>query len=270
MPPPFHAPRPISIPARSRPILRAASRSRPRARIPSEPRILRAILKVKSHPRWRSSASRAARSPRRAPRGRSCIAERIEDPALPTVLGYGHGDVIRGLDAGWHAGPVALDADREGRPLLRARRGRQQGPAHDQYRRAGGGARRARQARLQRQMADRDGRGNRLARPARAVRRAQGAARGRRAGRLGRAAPHRRPPDDLARHARRLPDRPLDRCARGRASFGQLGRAALEPGDPARARALDHHGADRADPHSRMGAGAAFRTRCGARSPTAR
>src|SRR2546421_12328717 len=31
-------------------------------------------------------------------------AERIEDPALPTVLGYGHGDVIRGLDASWQAG----------------------------------------------------------------------------------------------------------------------------------------------------------------------
>jgi acetylornithine deacetylase/succinyl-diaminopimelate desuccinylase-like protein len=27
-------------------------------------------------------------------------AERIENPALPTILGYGHGDVIRGLDAG--------------------------------------------------------------------------------------------------------------------------------------------------------------------------
>ncbi|MEF2553484.1 M20 family metallopeptidase [Aurantimonas sp. A2-1-M11] len=32
------------------------------------------------------------------------IAERIEDPALPTVLGYGHGDVIRGLDAEWDEG----------------------------------------------------------------------------------------------------------------------------------------------------------------------
>ncbi|HYF55896.1 MAG TPA: M20 family metallopeptidase [Salinarimonas sp.] len=32
------------------------------------------------------------------------IAERIEDPSLPTVLGYGHGDVIRGLDAGWDEG----------------------------------------------------------------------------------------------------------------------------------------------------------------------
>ena len=32
------------------------------------------------------------------------IASQIEDPALPTVLSYGHGDVIRGLDAQWKAG----------------------------------------------------------------------------------------------------------------------------------------------------------------------
>src|SRR5919112_6486465 len=32
------------------------------------------------------------------------FAERQEDPALPTVLGYGHGDVIRGLDDGWSEG----------------------------------------------------------------------------------------------------------------------------------------------------------------------
>ena len=36
----------------------------------------------------------------RAP-GPFLIAERIEDPDRPTVLGYGHGDVIRGLDASW-------------------------------------------------------------------------------------------------------------------------------------------------------------------------
>ncbi|MFA7666573.1 MAG: M20 family metallopeptidase [Burkholderiaceae bacterium] len=30
------------------------------------------------------------------------FAQRIEDPALPTVLGYGHGDVIRGLEPEWH------------------------------------------------------------------------------------------------------------------------------------------------------------------------
>jgi acetylornithine deacetylase/succinyl-diaminopimelate desuccinylase-like protein len=32
------------------------------------------------------------------------IAERIEDPGRPTLLAYGHGDVIRGLDQDWDAG----------------------------------------------------------------------------------------------------------------------------------------------------------------------
>lgn len=32
------------------------------------------------------------------------IATRIEDPALPTVLGYGHGDVVRGIPELWRAG----------------------------------------------------------------------------------------------------------------------------------------------------------------------
>lgn len=32
------------------------------------------------------------------------FAQRIEDPALPTVFGYGHGDVIRGLEPEWKAG----------------------------------------------------------------------------------------------------------------------------------------------------------------------
>ncbi len=37
-------------------------------------------------------------------RGPFLYAERSEGEELPTVLGYGHGDVIRGLEAGWHAG----------------------------------------------------------------------------------------------------------------------------------------------------------------------
>ncbi len=38
------------------------------------------------------------------------FAQRMEDPALPTVFGYGHGDTIRGLDAEWKPGtqPWAL------------------------------------------------------------------------------------------------------------------------------------------------------------------
>ena len=43
------------------------------------------------------------------------IARRIEDPALPTVLTYGHGDVIRGLDGKWDMDrdPWVLDIDGE-------------------------------------------------------------------------------------------------------------------------------------------------------------
>lgn len=37
-------------------------------------------------------------------KGPFLYAERIEDPSLPTVLGYGHGDVIRGLDKDWNEG----------------------------------------------------------------------------------------------------------------------------------------------------------------------
>ncbi|AYN97049.1 M20 peptidase family dipeptidase [Pseudomonas sp. LTJR-52] len=37
-------------------------------------------------------------------RGPLMIATRIEDPDLPTVLSYGHGDVIRGYDAQWREG----------------------------------------------------------------------------------------------------------------------------------------------------------------------
>jgi acetylornithine deacetylase/succinyl-diaminopimelate desuccinylase-like protein len=39
-----------------------------------------------------------------AGRGPVFVATRIEDPALPTVLVYGHGDVVRGLKEKWSAG----------------------------------------------------------------------------------------------------------------------------------------------------------------------
>ncbi|RMS85191.1 Peptidase, M20/M25/M40 family [Pseudomonas savastanoi] len=39
-----------------------------------------------------------------AGRGPLMIATRIEDPALPTLLSYGHGDVVRGYDAQWQPG----------------------------------------------------------------------------------------------------------------------------------------------------------------------
>jgi len=42
-------------------------------------------------------------------KGPFLIASRMEDESLPTVLGYGHGDVIRGLDEGWNAGTSPWD-----------------------------------------------------------------------------------------------------------------------------------------------------------------
>jgi acetylornithine deacetylase/succinyl-diaminopimelate desuccinylase-like protein len=42
------------------------------------------------------------------------LAERIEDPAYPTVLGYGHGDVIRGYDRQWREGLSPWAIVREG------------------------------------------------------------------------------------------------------------------------------------------------------------
>jgi acetylornithine deacetylase/succinyl-diaminopimelate desuccinylase-like protein len=42
------------------------------------------------------------------------LAERIEDPTLPTVLSYGHGDVIRGLEGQWRDGLVPWTLKHEG------------------------------------------------------------------------------------------------------------------------------------------------------------
>jgi acetylornithine deacetylase/succinyl-diaminopimelate desuccinylase-like protein len=51
-----------------------------------------------------------------APGGPLLLAERIEDPDLPTALVYGHGDVIRGLEGAWQDGlsPWRL-TERDGR-----------------------------------------------------------------------------------------------------------------------------------------------------------
>ncbi|MBL8669292.1 MAG: M20 family metallopeptidase [Alphaproteobacteria bacterium] len=42
------------------------------------------------------------------------VARRIEDPALPTVLTYGHGDVVRGLEPEWRKGLDPWTLTREG------------------------------------------------------------------------------------------------------------------------------------------------------------
>ena len=42
------------------------------------------------------------------------VAERIEDASLPTVLSYGHGDVIRGLEGQWRTGLSPWELKQEG------------------------------------------------------------------------------------------------------------------------------------------------------------
>ena len=52
------------------------------------------------------------------PGGPFLIATRIEDANLPTVLSYGHGDVIRGLDAQWRPGLAPWVLSEEGDKLF--------------------------------------------------------------------------------------------------------------------------------------------------------
>ena len=94
----------------------------------------------------------------RAGFGPILTAQRMEDDNFPTILTYGHGDTVRGLE-----GPVArrvepVGADGGGWSLVWPRFRRQQGTARDQPARVAGGAGRARrQAGVQRE----DGAGNR-------------------------------------------------------------------------------------------------------------
>ena len=53
----------------------------------------------------------------RAGQGPVLLASRIEDAALPTVLGYGHGDVIRGLEDQWTKGKGPWVTARDGERL---------------------------------------------------------------------------------------------------------------------------------------------------------
>jgi acetylornithine deacetylase/succinyl-diaminopimelate desuccinylase-like protein len=52
-----------------------------------------------------------------AGQGPVLLATRIEDPALPTVLGYGHGDVVRGMDEQWTKGEGPWVTARDGDKL---------------------------------------------------------------------------------------------------------------------------------------------------------
>ena len=106
---------PISTAASSSSICGDASPSRAPARSRNAPARCAAI----STTRWHR-ASRRSVSPRACSTIRSgppfLVAERIEDPALLTILIYGHGDTVRGLDDLWRPGlspwVLAVEGDR--------------------------------------------------------------------------------------------------------------------------------------------------------------
>ena len=158
------------------------------------------------------------------------LATRIEDAELPTVLGYGHGDVIRGLEDQWTKGKGPWVTARDGDRLYG--RGTADNKGQHTLNMAALDARagRARRpARLQRQVHHRDGRGGGLQGPGRAGRRAQGGLRRRRAHRLRRPARQAGAADHDAGLPRRHQLRSRLRPARGRASLRQLGRADRQP-----------------------------------------
>ena len=91
------------------------------------------------------------------------IAHRHEAGDLPTVLTYGHADVVVAEPGRWR-GPRPMAGDGRTGSLVRPGNRRQQGPAHDQPGRARTcPARPWRPARLQPEDPDRDRRGERLA-----------------------------------------------------------------------------------------------------------
>ena len=175
--------------------------------------------------RTASASPRASTTIRCRARGRCCSPPTSRMPSLPTVLGYGHGDVIRGLEDQWTKGKGPWITARDGDRLYGRGTADNKGQhtlnmaALDAVRAERGGT-----ARLQCQVHHRDGRGSRLQGPGRAGRRPQGGFRGRRARRLGRPAREAGAPDHDARLPRRHQLRSRLRPARGRAPFRQLGR----------------------------------------------
>ncbi len=151
-------------------------------------------------------------------------AERIEDPSLPTVLTYGHGDTVRGLEDQWESGlsPWTM-TDRGDRWYGR-------GTADNKGQHA------LNLTALETVLAERGGRlgfnvraaagnlgGARLDRAARFRRAREGRAQGRRADRERRAARRCGDAHDLLRHARLVQLRSFDRAAGPAACIPAIG-----------------------------------------------
>ena len=71
---------------------------------PARAAALEAYLEEEMRPALVALGCRCGRFSNPTGGGPFLIAERTEDSMAPTVLGYGHGDVIRGLEGQWHGG----------------------------------------------------------------------------------------------------------------------------------------------------------------------
>src|SRR5262249_18776823 len=61
------------------------------------------------------------------------VAERMEDDAAVTVLIYGHGDTVRGLDDLWRGGPFPPGLTVQGPPIHSPRPPPHKGPHHSHH-----------------------------------------------------------------------------------------------------------------------------------------
>lgn len=79
------------------------------------PPALRAYLEAEMQPWLEAQGFVCELLPNPAPQaGPLLLARRIEDPALPTVLSYGHGDVVSGQEGAWREGLSPWDLHIEG------------------------------------------------------------------------------------------------------------------------------------------------------------
>ncbi len=82
---------------------------------PARADAMRGYLEAEMRPALEAMGYRCTLLENPAPHGWPLLAaERIEDPARPTMLTYGHGDVIRGQEDAWRAGLSPWRLTREG------------------------------------------------------------------------------------------------------------------------------------------------------------
>ena len=188
------------------------------------------------------------------------LAERIENSG-PTVITYGHGDTVRGLEDQWRAGldPWTLQrdgdrwygrgsADNKGQHAINL-------SALEAVLAARGGT-----AGLQPQADPGNRRGIRVQGPQPGRGRAPGPPGCRRAAGQRRAAQHRRGAHPVHRHPRQRAFRPAAGPAARRRAFRQLGRHDDRPRHRAQPRHRQHRRPPRAHPGAGLGAGRGERT----------